>query len=119
MLSSTPFVLLVKTDTLSFNYFIILFFSSCSFSDLSNLLVINSTVFERSASDCLLSICFCLFWLTKLQIVATSFSKFFKQFIRIPLQPSLCKTSFHRSHSLLVLEAEVVSLSFFLTLWMF
>ena len=45
------------------------FFFSRSFSYLSNLLVINFTDLERSASDCSPLICVCLFWSTKLRTV--------------------------------------------------
>ena len=120
MLSSRTFDLSVKADTFSFNSFIILFFSSRSFSYLSNLSVINLTDFERSASDCSPLIYICLFRSTKLCIVLTSFSKFFKQFKRIPLQSSLSTSLLlNTSHSSVILEAEVVSLSSFLALRMF
>ena len=75
--------------------------------------MINLTDFERSASDCSSLICVYLSWSTKLRVVLTSFSKFFKQFKRIPPQSSLSKASLNMSHSSLTLEAEVVSLSIF------
>ena len=66
MLSSRTFDLSVRADTFSFNFFIISFFPSRSFSYSSNLSVINLTDFERSASDCSPLICVCLFWSPKL-----------------------------------------------------
>ena len=113
MLSSRTFDLSVKADTLSFSYFIILFFSSSSFPHLSNLSVINVTDFYISASDCLSLICVRLFWSTKLCILLTSFYKFFKQFKRISRQFSLYKPSLNTSYSLVMPESEVVYLRFF------
>ena len=89
------FYLSVQVDTFSFNYYYYFF------SYLSNLSVINLTDFERSASNCLLLICVCLFWSTKLRIVSTCFSKFFKQFKRTPLQSSLSKAGIIESVTLI------------------
>ena len=116
-LSSRTFDLSVKADTFSFHSFIILFFSSRSFSYSSNLLVINLTDFERSASDCSPLICVCLFCSTKLcMMVLTSFSKFlnsWKKYLYVLLY--LRHHWIHHIYNSYLKQKWF----FFLTLWMF
>ena len=75
--------------------------------------MINLTDFERSPSNCTSLVSICQFWLTKLRIILTFFTKFFNKFKRIPLESALSKASLDTSHSSLILEAEVISLRIF------